>query len=433
MRKFIISWLIFVNFISAALYAYSQSSMITSVNFDTTRTYHSGDTLEVTLNGEAGGNAWFDVDHYVTGISMTERYAGIYTGTFQLPTRVSLSNVQVIGHLQKGDRQDSMIAASGLSTVGVSAYPSTNQTIVTNIMPNNGSYVAIKPTTIVLKFNNAVDATAQQNMRVTLDNMDITSSSTITSNSVSYSASAPLTLGNHMMHAVSTDASGRNLDYAMSFNVESYTPAAMTIFDYLASEPNIGETVTVTALGPPNGRATFDVGAMESGIPMDEISPGTYIGIYHVKSGDSFSNSNLVGHLMLRNGDTFLASSPAINNLISFDTSTSLNQSSNYVSTVNNIGYRTGVTFLNLKNGDTISGPFVLHGLTAPYMDVLVNVQASGGRRNTFATHSDSSGNFFLPIPASQLSLGTAYTITATTRDTQGNLGASTSALIQAK
>ncbi|MGH2426025.1 MAG: copper amine oxidase N-terminal domain-containing protein, partial [bacterium] len=79
-------------------------------------------------------------------------------------------------------------------------------------------------------------------------------------------------------------------------------PAAVQITSFshnAARALRAGETVTVTLRGTPGGTATFDIFGVGANIPMREVSPGVYQGIYTVRPGDNVANAAIFAHLRL--------------------------------------------------------------------------------------------------------------------------------------
>ncbi len=58
-----------------------------------------------------------------------------------------------------------------------------------------------------------------------------------------------------------------------------------------------GDRIKVTLRGEPGKEATFDLGQVKRNLPMEEVSPGEYVGIYKVGEEEQFSNLAVVGHL----------------------------------------------------------------------------------------------------------------------------------------
>jgi tetratricopeptide (TPR) repeat protein len=58
-----------------------------------------------------------------------------------------------------------------------------------------------------------------------------------------------------------------------------------------------GDRIRVTLRGEPGKKATFDLGHFKRNLPMEEVSPGEYVGLYKVGEEDRISNLAVVGHL----------------------------------------------------------------------------------------------------------------------------------------
>jgi tetratricopeptide (TPR) repeat protein len=63
-----------------------------------------------------------------------------------------------------------------------------------------------------------------------------------------------------------------------------------------------GDRIKVTLRGDPGKGATFDLGQVQRNLPMKEVSPGEYVGVYTVNEEDRFSNLAVIGHLEGRFG-----------------------------------------------------------------------------------------------------------------------------------
>jgi hypothetical protein len=60
-----------------------------------------------------------------------------------------------------------------------------------------------------------------------------------------------------------------------------------------------GESATLTLVGTPGARATYDIGSFLTGLPMREIAPGTYTARYTVQGSINFASVPVFGHLTL--------------------------------------------------------------------------------------------------------------------------------------
>lgn len=70
-----------------------------------------------------------------------------------------------------------------------------------------------------------------------------------------------------------------------------------------------GDSIEVTLMGDSGKMATFDLSTVKKELPMKEVSPGRYVGVYRVSEKDRFSNVTIVGHL--EDHDGFRASMKA--------------------------------------------------------------------------------------------------------------------------
>lgn len=64
----------------------------------------------------------------------------------------------------------------------------------------------------------------------------------------------------------------------------------------------MGDTLTVMLHGDRGLTATFDLGALAKNLPMTEIEPGLYRGVYPVHPGDMLAEGLVVGHLVSADG-----------------------------------------------------------------------------------------------------------------------------------
>jgi hypothetical protein len=63
----------------------------------------------------------------------------------------------------------------------------------------------------------------------------------------------------------------------------------------------LGQSLRVTMTGASGGQAWFDLGS-HTGIMMQEVTPGTYVGSYTIGLGDMQPNATILAHLKLFNG-----------------------------------------------------------------------------------------------------------------------------------
>jgi hypothetical protein len=85
---------------------------IDSVVHSATGPLTAGDRLQVTMTGDAGGQADFDLMGVQTSIPMREVRPGRYEGTVNIPNGVTLNEANVVAHLTSNSGQETMKEAS---------------------------------------------------------------------------------------------------------------------------------------------------------------------------------------------------------------------------------------------------------------------------------------------------------------------------------
>jgi fibronectin type 3 domain-containing protein len=96
---------------------------IESVEHDGVDLLVEGDNLKVTLKGEKGGEAWFEIEGLAEKVPLYEDEEGIYTGLYPVKDGDKSLNVRVIGHLKDPAGNESTMEAS--RRVNVDATPPT--------------------------------------------------------------------------------------------------------------------------------------------------------------------------------------------------------------------------------------------------------------------------------------------------------------------
>lgn len=187
------------------------------------------------------------------------------------------------------------------------------------------------------------------------------------------------------------------------------TAELITSVDVQPNAPfQLNQQVQVLAYGQAGGYATMNVGG-RIGIPMTEISPGTYRGTFVTAQQDA--NSQVTVNLRTNDGrtDTHVAQET--------------------------ISFTGGAVYLNItspSSGSTTDGNFTLTGQTVPYATVEATVTRSqelipgiigiGGDSIRRSVQADANGNFSLAINASSLG-GNAddLDVSVVARDQYGN------------
>jgi Tfp pilus assembly protein PilF len=94
---------------------------ITSVDHDVTAPLLTGDRIQVTLTGDSGKAATFDLGNVKKNLLMEEVSPGRYVGIYRIGEKDRFSNLAIVGHLEgQGGVRDSMKAKRPISTSGLS-------------------------------------------------------------------------------------------------------------------------------------------------------------------------------------------------------------------------------------------------------------------------------------------------------------------------
>jgi Tfp pilus assembly protein PilF len=94
---------------------------ITSIDHDVTAPLLTGDRIQVTLMGDSGKAATFDLGDVKKNLLMEEVSPGRYVGIYRIGEKDRFSNLAIVGHLEDQDGvRDSMKAKRPISTSGLS-------------------------------------------------------------------------------------------------------------------------------------------------------------------------------------------------------------------------------------------------------------------------------------------------------------------------
>jgi len=84
--------------------------------------------------------------------------------------------------------------------------------------------------------------------------------------------------------------------------IEEKRPTITSIGHDVTTPLVAGDTIEVILIGDSGKTAVFDLGDVKKNLPMQEISPGKYVGIYRVGEKDQFSDLTIIGHLEGQHG-----------------------------------------------------------------------------------------------------------------------------------
>ena len=178
----------------------------------------------------------------------------------------------------------------------------------------------------------------------------------------------------------------------------------------------VGDVMTVVAVGPANGTASFAITGLRTGIPMRESAnqPGTYVGNYQIQPGDYLANGTVVVSITAPNGQLLTATAP---NTVSINASAITPPAPGGAPVIG-----------SPTPGSGIRTPFTVTGTAAPGSLVRVQADYSGtvllipvhGSLGTQTVTADANGNWAATFTQAPPIRGVTVTISAQLVDYTG-------------
>ncbi|MEW6280177.1 MAG: copper amine oxidase N-terminal domain-containing protein [Candidatus Eremiobacterota bacterium] len=202
---------------------------IQSVVHDASRALKPGDILLVTMSGDPGGRATFDLTGVATGIDMREVRPGRYEGTVTIPA-TTVERATVLVHLEN---------ATGLESLQEAARPVTLETrarsTVVSLFPSPNSGVATPRPTVQALFEQPV---RPETVRMTLDGVEVTREASVDARMARYVPPMDLVMGLHRASVEAVDYQGNFVRSEWTFTLEPGAAAGLTL-----TGPTEGATV----------------------------------------------------------------------------------------------------------------------------------------------------------------------------------------------
>jgi Copper amine oxidase N-terminal domain len=263
--------------------------------------------------------------------------------------------------------------------------------LVQEVRPNDGATVDARSQIGVL-FNQNI-----RSVSFSVDGLQISNQAGVQrlANGILWTPNYDLSPGQHSAIIKAVDNNGQVLNRTWNFVVGN---TSISRFNISPTSASAGEQVTVDIVGPAGASGTFVVGQVGN-LPLREISPGRYQGIYTVRTQDQGSAA-VSAQLTTSSGQLLRANA---NSALTFVVTNQL-------------------TVSNLSDGIRISPVFNVQGTAAPGSQVTVTVEYSSnnllgalaGIVNRFQARGLVSGQGFydVPIDASAIRPGQQFQIT---------------------
>ena len=179
------------------------------------------------------------------------------------------------------------VAAAPAPAITPNAPPAGSVVRLSAEQPANGAFVESKRPTIEARFKNG---TADPNtLRVSVDGLDVTGSSTRAGDGIVYSPPSDLLVQKHTVRVTGKDTNGAPIDQSWSFT--SGTAAAMNVIDKLApaQDAQVGSSFTVSGHTLPNSRVHIVAGASAQVGGIFAFGTGNYTGDTTSDASGNFS------------------------------------------------------------------------------------------------------------------------------------------------
>ena len=388
---------------------------VTSFTQDAAKPLRAGDVLTTTLSGTPGGKATFSIPGVAEGLPMHETSPGVYTGTYTVGRNVSASNAAVLASLVAGGVQSTLIQAPGKLTID-SQPPK-----ITDFGPAQNAVVESERPLIYATLTDGngsgVDPGAT---RITVDGQDVTQNADVTGSLFTYKPDTPLASGPHIVNVAISDKAGNRTTSSWSFKVST----SKIVQSFTSNEPagqavGAGSIVVLTLNAAPGGKARATIGNLAKDIPLQETSPGVYVGDYTVKAGDSAQNAPVTARFVARDGTT------VVKNLASNLTLAAGPPPAPIITTPKDSDYVDASAPLTVK-GTALPGSTVRVAISYT-SKALGGILPVSGQSGTVDVTADKNGDW----EADDLSLqikslfgtnrDTVFTVTATQLDANGN------------
>lgn len=178
----------------------------------------------------------------------------------------------------------------------------------------------------------------------------------------------------------------------------------------------VGDVMTVVAVGPARGTASFAISGLRTGVPMTESAnqPGTYVGSYQIQPGDYLANGTVVVSMTAPSGQLLTATAP---NTVSINASAIVPPAPGGAPVIGSPAPGAGITT-----------PFTVAGTAAPGSLVRVQADYSGtvlivpvhGTLGIQTVTADANGNWRATFNQAPPVRGVTVTISAQVVDYTG-------------
>jgi hypothetical protein len=333
---------------------------------------------------------------------MREVAPGAYQGTYTIRAQDNVANAIILGHLTIGGRQAPIVQAGSPVTIDtippkiVRRYPASGQT-VSNVRPN-----------ILILYEDAGTGVNPAASRLIVEGQDVTSRATFADTAVSYTPPSALT-GQVTVRLVLADRAGNVTRDRYQFAVAAPEASLIRSVTVNPTTLQVGDVLTVTAVGQPGGQAFFRIEQVSQDVPMHESQPGVYVGTLAMPARDRVYENARVLVTLTRMGVTSQAEASARLTIVAFNRVPA-------------------PVITSPAQGARVGDPIVVRGTAVPGYRVIVRVDFKGslpvfnltGTYGEVTTTADANGRWTVTINRTARLPEAELTITAIAVDPLG-------------
>jgi hypothetical protein len=267
----------------------------------------SGSRVSFALRGTPGGKATVTIPGVAQEITLREVTAGEYVGEYAVAAPagkpLTVSRATAIASLKVGTDERLIQSSTALR---IDTAPPT----ITATTPADKSRINKPQPNVTAVFEDQGSGIDVASVRLSLDDVDVTSEATTTSNLVVFRPSANLKSGRHTVAVSARDLAGNAVAMAWTFTIADNADVIKSFVHSAVGDIQPGDEILFTLVGEPGGRASASIGTKVRGIAMREVAAGKYEGTYVVRRTDRFEGEVVSVRFETAGGEVFNADSP---------------------------------------------------------------------------------------------------------------------------
>ncbi len=279
----------------------TRSPEITSVNV-TGSPGKAGGIIKVTMIGESNGKAKFSISGVISDQYMVEGPNGTYTGSYTIADGINVTNASLIVTLTDAIGNSS---TDTTQRVTIDTKPPVITSVDISGSPGKAGGI------IKVSMKGEPGGTAKFSIAGVISDQPMTEMT-----SGNYSGNYVIVEGINVTNAVVTivlsDPVGNlSMDTSQKVTIDTVAPVINSV-SVIGTPGKAGETIKITMLGEPNGKAKFSIEGVISDQSMFEAPLGTYTGNYIIPSGLNINNAVVTVTLTDASGNTIVNTSQQV-------------------------------------------------------------------------------------------------------------------------